>query len=93
MKVVIAATGATLDSQVAQRFGHAPYYLLADFSHAGRYASAGEPRALRRNACDHPPTGRARSRVFVTGNIGPHAFQLIRSLHRQVALALSHAGR
>jgi predicted Fe-Mo cluster-binding NifX family protein len=25
--------------------------------------------------------------VFVTGNIGPHAFQLIRSLNRQVALA------
>jgi predicted Fe-Mo cluster-binding NifX family protein len=86
MKVVIAANGPTLDNLVAKRFGHAPYYLLVD--------SATLELQVIEN-CEHddethaiiPQLAGQGAEVFVTGNIGPHAFQLIWSLHRQVALA------
>ena len=86
MKVVIAANGPTLDSPVAKRFGHAPYYLYVD-------SETGQAQAIN-NTDPHDEThaiipqlvGQG-AEVFVTGNIGPHAFKLIRSLKRQVALA------
>jgi predicted Fe-Mo cluster-binding NifX family protein len=86
MKVVIAATGPTLDSPVAQRFGHAPYYLLVD-------AATRELQVIKNHEDDDethaiiPHLAKQGAEIFVTGNIGPHAFQLIRSLNRQVALA------
>jgi predicted Fe-Mo cluster-binding NifX family protein len=86
MKVLIAANGPTLDSPVAKRFGHAPYYLYVD--------SETEQAQAINNTDPHDEThaiipqlvGQG-AEVFVTGNIGPHAFKLIRSLNRQVALA------
>jgi predicted Fe-Mo cluster-binding NifX family protein len=86
MKVVIAATGPTLDSPVAQRFGHAPYYLLVD-------AATRELQVIKNHEDDDethaiiPHLAKQGAEIFVTGNIGPHAFQLIQSLQRQVALA------
>lgn len=86
MNVVIAANGPTLDSPVAKRFGHAPYYLYVD-------SETGQVQAIR-NEEPHDDTHAIipqlvgqKAEVFVTGNIGPHAFKLIRSLDRQVALA------
>ncbi len=86
MKVLVAANGSTLDSAVAKRFGHAPYYLYVD-------SETGQAQAI--NNTDHhdethaiiPQMVGQGVEVFVTGNIGPHAFKLIRSLNRQVALA------
>ncbi len=86
MKILIAAAGTTLDSKVAKRFGHAPYYLIVD-------AETKEVQALKN--VDHddethaiiPQMSDQGVEVFVTGNIGPHAFQLARSLNRQVAMA------
>lgn len=86
MKVVIAANGPTLDSSVAKRFGHAPYYLLVD-------SATLELQVIENREHDDethviiPHMTEQGAEVFVTGNIGPHAFQLVRSLHRQVALA------
>lgn len=86
MKVVIATNGPTLDSRVAQRFGHAPYYLLVD-------ATTRELQVIENHEHDDethaiiPQLAEQEAKVFVTGNIGPHAFQLIRSLQGQVALA------
>lgn len=86
MKVLIAANGPTLDSSVAKRFGHAPYYLYVD-------SETGQAQAI--NNTDHHDETHAiiphmvgqGVEVFITGNIGPHAFELTRSLKRQVALA------
>jgi len=86
MNVLIAADGPTLDSSVAKRFGHAPYYLYVD-------ANTGQVQATENT--DHDDETHAiisqmaqqGAGVFITGNIGPHAFALVRSLGRQVALA------
>lgn len=86
MKVVIAAAGPTLDSLVAKRFGHAPYYLLVD-------SATRELQVIENHEDDDethaiiPRLAGQGAVVFITGNIGPHAFQLIQSLQRQVVLA------
>lgn len=86
MKVVIAAAGPTLDSLVAQRFGHAPYYLLMDVVTRELHVIENHEDDDETHAIIPQLAGQG-AEVFVTGNIGPHAFQLIRSLQGQVALA------
>jgi predicted Fe-Mo cluster-binding NifX family protein len=86
MKVLIAADGTTLDSKVAKRFGHAPYYL---------YVDSDTMQAQVIDNTEHhdethtiiPQMSKQGVEIFITGNIGPHAFQLARSLNRQVVLA------
>jgi pyruvate formate lyase activating enzyme len=85
MKVLIATQGSTLDSAVAKRFGHAPHYLLIDLA------------TMRVEAIDNqehddthaivPQAAKDGVKVLITGNIGPNAFALARSLNLQVALA------
>ncbi|NJN97388.1 MAG: dinitrogenase iron-molybdenum cofactor biosynthesis protein [Anaerolineales bacterium] len=86
MKVVIAAAGPTLDSLVAQRFGHAPYYLLVDVVTRELHVIENHEDDDETHAIIPQLAGQG-AEVFVTGNIGPHAFQLIQSLQGQVALA------
>lgn len=86
MKVVIAAAGPTLDSLVAQRFGHAPYYLLVDVVTRELHVIENHEHDDETHAIIPQLAGQG-AEVFVTGNIGPHAFQLIQSLQGQVALA------
>jgi predicted Fe-Mo cluster-binding NifX family protein len=86
MKVLIAATGPTLDSSVAQWFGHAPYYLLVDSTTMQvQVIDNSEHNDETHTIIPHMASQWAE--VFITENIGPHAFQLARSLNRQVALA------
>jgi predicted Fe-Mo cluster-binding NifX family protein len=86
VKVVIAANGPTLDSPVAKRFGRAPYYVFWD-------SGSGQAQAIDNTQPDdetHAIIARMAGRgveVFITGNIGPHAFELTRSLGCRVALA------
>jgi predicted Fe-Mo cluster-binding NifX family protein len=88
MNVLIAADGTTLDSAVAKRFGHAPYYLYVD-------ANTGQVQAIENTDHDHdedthdiiPQMVQQGTDVFITGNIGAHAFELVKSLNRQVAVA------
>jgi predicted Fe-Mo cluster-binding NifX family protein len=86
MKVVIAANGPTLDGPVAKRFGHAPYYLYVD-SEIGQAQAINNTDSHDETHAIIPQLVGQGAEVFVTGNIGPHAFKLIRSLNRQVALA------
>ena len=86
MKVLIAVQGTTLDSPVAKRFGHAPYYLKLDLDT--------QQIQLIDNAESHdethaiiPQMVEDGVKVFITGNIGPNAFELTHSLNLQVALA------
>jgi predicted Fe-Mo cluster-binding NifX family protein len=86
MKVVIAANGPTLDSPVAKRFGHAAYYLLVDSATLELQIIENREHDDETHAIIPQLAGQG-AEVFITGNIGPHAFQLIRSLQRQVTLA------
>ena len=86
MKVLIAVQGTTLDSRVAKRFGHAPYYLKVDLD--------SKQSQLIENSDVHdethaiiPQMAGKGVELFITGNIGPNAFELTRSLNLQVALA------
>ena len=86
MNILIAADGTTLDSAVAKRFGHAPYYLYVD-------ADTGQVQAIENTDHDDethaiiPQMIQQGADIFITGNIGPHAFELVKSLNRQVAVA------
>ena len=85
MKVLVAAQETTLDSPVAKRFGHAPYYLSVDLDSM-------QVQVIDNTEHDEthaviPQMAKLGVKVFITGNIGPHAFELIRSLDGQVALA------
>ncbi len=96
MKIFIAVNEPTLDSPVAKRFGHAPYYLLVD-------TVANQMQAIDNPGHDHdhdhdddhhdddhaiiPQMAQQGVEVFVTGNIGPHAFELIQAANCRVALA------
>lgn len=86
MKVLIAADGPTLDSAVAKRFGHAECYLLIDTATLDLQVVAnGEPHDDS-HAIIRQLAGQGVE-LFVTGNIGPHAFELIQAHAGQVALA------
>jgi len=92
MKVLIAVQETTLDSPVAKRFGHAPYYLNVDLD--SMYLQVID------NAEHHdethaiiPQMAENGVKVFITGNIGPHAFELANSLNLQVAVARKMTAR
>ena len=86
MKALIAADGPTLDSIVAKRFGHAPYYLYVD-------VDTKQVQVIENTNHDdetHAMISQMAQQgvdVFITGNIGPHAFELVKSLDQRVALA------
>jgi predicted Fe-Mo cluster-binding NifX family protein len=95
VQVVIAANGPTLDSAVAKRFGHAPYYLMVNTATMQVQVIANYDH---RDETDHhgqhdeshaiiPQLVGQGAELFITGNIGPHAFELVQSLNRQVAVA------
>ena len=95
MKVVIAANSPTLDSTVAKRFGHAPYYLMVNT--ATMQMQVIENNDQHDETDNHDPHDETHAiiphmagqgvEIFITGNIGPHAFELVQSLKRKVALA------
>jgi len=95
MKVFIAANEPTLDSPVAKRFGHAPCYLLVDTATNQAQVIDNPDAGHDHDEHDHhdddhaiiPQMVKQGVSVFITGNIGPHAFELIQSHHCRVALA------
>lgn len=92
MKVLIAAQGTTLDSPVAKRFGHAPYYLNVDLDSMEIHVIDNAEHHDETHAII-PQMAKNGVKVFITGNIGPHAFELANSLNRQVALARKMSAR
>ena len=86
MKIVIAADGPTLASAVAKRFVHAPYYLLVDSATRQLVVIDNDGQDDDTHAII-PAMVEQGAELFITGNIGPHAFELVRSSGRRVALA------
>ena len=91
MKVLIATQNASLDSTVAKRFGHAPYYLLID-SESIEVEVFDNPEHDDTHSII-PELAKRGVKLFITGNIGPHAYDLIRSLNLRVALARKMTAR
>ena len=91
MKILVATKGPSLDSPVAKRFGHAPYFLVYD-TKRGQAKIIEKPSGANHHAII-PQADADGVRVFITGNIGPHAYKLISSLNLQVALARNMSAR
>lgn len=86
MKVLIAANGPGFDSEVAKRFGHAPYYLCVDTATMQLQVIDNREHHDETHAIISEMVGQGIE-LFITGNIGPNAFRLAQSLNRPVALA------
>ena len=79
MKIAVSSVGKTLDSQVDQRFGRCPYFLIIDSetlefevvtnAAAGAMGGAGIQAA-------NSIVGEGVKAV-ITGNVGPNAFQTL----------------
>ena len=85
MKILVATKGPSLDSPVAKHFGQAPYFLIYD-TKRDKVKVIEKPAGGNQHAII-PQADADGVRVFITGNIGPHAYKLISSLNLQVALA------
>ena len=92
MKVLIAIQGTTLDSMMAKRFGHAPYYLKVDLD-SMQIELIDNPEHHDETHAIIPQMAENGVEVFITGNMGPHAFELTKSLNLQVALARKMSAR
>jgi predicted Fe-Mo cluster-binding NifX family protein len=87
VKVVIAADGPHLEDTVAKRFGHALHYLLTDLNHPESLQVIDQNEPDDESHAIIPQLVSQGAEIFITGNIGPHAFELIQSLQGRVALA------
>ncbi len=79
MKVVISASGTTLDAPVDSRFGRCPYFLIVDTEtlafEAQPNASAGSGGGAGIQAAQFVvQTG---AKAVLTGNVGPNAYQVL----------------
>ncbi|MCF8242153.1 MAG: dinitrogenase iron-molybdenum cofactor biosynthesis protein [Melioribacteraceae bacterium] len=87
MKIVIGSDGNTLESKVSKRFGHANYYLI--------YDTVCNELEIRKNDDDNHTHKILYelldygTDVFITGNIGPHAFEIINTKQTKICLARS----
>lgn len=86
MLIVIGSDGNTLDSQVSKRFGHSNYFVLYDTSSQIFEAFKNDEHQIHR----HENLGELVEKgaeVFIVGNIGPHAFEIIKSFNKKIFLA------
>ncbi len=85
MLVVIGSDGNTLESKVAKRFGHANYFIQYDTNtknyEAFENSTEGHNHENLRVFLDRGVE------VFIVGNIGPHAFEMINTPKSKVYLA------
>lgn len=75
MKIAIGSDGDKLESKVAKRFGHAAYYIIYNIKDKSF-------EAMKNKDEDHTHIELTRLldkgvEVFIVGNIGPHAFDLL----------------
>jgi predicted Fe-Mo cluster-binding NifX family protein len=85
MLILIGSDGNKLDSPVAKRFGHANYFILfnTETKNFEAYENLNEEHN-HDNLYDFLEKG---VEVFIVGNIGPHAFEIIDTPKSQVYLA------
>ncbi len=85
MKILLATEGENLESKIAKRFGHAPYYLIYETENKevktrgnkGHSDDHAELRELVKQGVEY----------FIIGNIGPYAFDVLDSEGAKVYLA------
>lgn len=85
MLLLIGSDGNSLNSQVAKRFGHANYFVL--FNTETKSFEAFENSAEEHNHDNLYDFLQKGVEVFIVGNIGPHAFQIINTPKSKVYLA------
>lgn len=85
MIITIAADKNNLESNVAKRFGHAEYYLLYN-SENGQYESMINTDHDHTHSVLYTLLDKG-SNVFIVGNVGPHAFDIIKNKNTKVFLA------
>lgn len=85
MILIIGADGNNLQSNIAKRFGHAAYYLI--------YNSESKSFEAVENI-DHDHSHSALydfldkgTEAFIVGNVGPHAFEILKSGNAKIFLA------
>ncbi|GJQ63564.1 MAG: hypothetical protein SCALA702_26170 [Melioribacteraceae bacterium] len=85
MKTIIGADGNRLEDIVAKRFGHADYYLIYDHNDK-TYSAIKNIEELHDhdNLRDFVASG---VNNFVVGNIGPHAFTILKEKKSHIFLA------
>lgn len=86
MLILIGSDGNNLDSLVSKRFGHSNYFILYDTESKQFEAVKNEEehKHNHRNIVDFINKG---TEIFIVGNIGPHAFETIKSFEKRIFLA------
>ena len=85
MLILIGSDGNNLESPVAKRFGHANYFIL--YNTETKNFEAFENLAEEHNHDNLYDFLEKGVEVFIVGNIGPHAFEIINTPKNQVYLA------
>lgn len=85
MLIAIGSDGNTLNDKVAKRFGHAEYYIIYNTDNKNF-----EP--MKNNDEDHTHSELEKLidkgvTAFIVGNIGPHAFEILKEGEAEVYLA------
>jgi len=85
MLIVIGSDGISLNDKVAKRFGHAEYYIKYD-------TETNKFEAIKNNDEDHTHSELENMvdegvEVFIVGNVGPHAFDILNESGTEVYLA------
>ena len=85
MLLLIGSDGNTLESSIAKRFGHAEYYILYNTNSKEFEAVKNEHEGHNHeNLEEFLEKG---VEVFIVGNIGPHAFEIVNTPKSKVYLA------
>lgn len=85
MKVFIGTDLPELSGKVAKRFGHADYYLLYDLENKKfeviENSEHDEKHTILLDAIAN------KVEIFIVGNIGPHAFEILNNPNTKIYLA------
>ncbi len=85
MKIMFATDNETMNSKIAKRFGHASFYLIYDTDN-----SSLDIRENHGHSHDHSELAELMNeniKHFVVGNIGPHAFEILKRGNAKIYLA------
>lgn len=91
MKIAVSANGETLDSQVDQRFGRCPYFLIVDSETSSFEVMTNEAANAMGGAGIQAAQSIAKKgvAVVITGNVGPNAFQTLSAAGIEIAVGAS----
>ena len=85
MKILVGADGKNLESSVAKRFGHANYFIIYDAEAESINALANvDENHNHKNLQGFRDNG---IKIFIVGNIGPHAFKILNASDSRIYLA------